>query len=571
MTDPAQELAELRSRLTLLEARVDGLAGPLVPIVPVPDRPAAVPAAPPTPIRFADPQDARDWTETLLDPRLLGWAGAVLALLGGIFFLIYAANNGWITPQMRVEGGALLAAGAFLAGLRLRAGDPDLVAARVVTGLGAAGLDLCVLAGGRVYHLLTPGQSLLAAAVVAAAATAAAWWADDDLLGAYAVASMLAVPALAAGETTLWTAWIVLATSGFGIALAAVRRWSLPAVAVLILATPQLAIAAARLPASLDTRTATAIASVLLLAVGGAVLSGRRVVHVGEALTCAALAVALVAAFELPPAHILGLSGPGVAMLGVAALYAFMALAASGATGAGETAIVSGLIALGLLGAASAMLLGSHHAAWEWAAESIALAVAYDRLRRHRYAVVALTYAGLAAAAALAFAPPTRFAIASPDPARGLGLIVAAAAAILVLTWALRRSEQAFRALRIGSVAAVGYAAALAILGLSAAALGSNPTAAEVAAAIARGQVLISGGAGVTGLALAWIGIARRSAAVRGLAALVLLAAAAKLFIFDLATLSPALRAVSFGAVGAALVVAAWVSGKLAERTAAPG
>ncbi len=117
---------------------------------------------------------------------------------------------------------------------------------------------------------------------------------------------------------------------------------------------------------------------------------------------------------------------------------------------------------------------------------------------------------------------------------------------------------------------AVVYTAALALLGLSAAALGAAPTAAEIASAFARGQVLISSVAGVAGLTLAWIGISRRSAAIRGLAALMLLAAAAKLFLFDLATLAPALRAVSFGAVGAALVVAAWVSGKLERRAPVP-
>ena len=568
---PVQEIAELRSRVAELERRID-----LLDPRPRPVAAAAAPARPFAPAPARDysgiqiaPRPGRDWTETLLDPRLLGWAGAVVALLGVVFFLVYAARNGWITPAMRVDGGFAAAATAFAGGWLWRRRSPDMVAARVVCGLGAAGMDVAVLAGSRVYHLIGSGSATLVAAGIAAAVVAAAWTAEDSLLATYGISSLLVMPAVAAGGLPLWTAPIVLVTAAAAVALSAARRWRAPAIATIVLAAPQLAVAAGVDPAIDHTlRIALAAAAVLLLAIGGAALTARRLGRTGEAMTSVTLLVALVAADRLAPAHLLGLHGAGIALVALAAGYALLALGARRLLPAApETAVVSAMLAVAMVGVAAAALIASPNVGYEWAAEAAALAIAGRRLDLRRYRIAGAIFAALSVVPALVATPPSRLAVATAHPAAGIGLVLAATLALAAVAWSAREGGAA-RATVAAAVAAGIYAAALCLLGAAAITLGHAPSQAEVNRAFAHGQVAISAAGALAGLALAWFGLRRASTRLRGIAVGVLAVAAAKLFLLDLSALDPALRALSFGAVGAALIAAGWLSGRLGMRTA---
>ncbi|MCE5325391.1 MAG: DUF2339 domain-containing protein [Planctomycetaceae bacterium] len=159
-----RSLSEALGRLANIERRIASGAMPAAPA-----RPASAPAAAPTPVTLAPapaapqapppipeleraPAPQRVWAEPTVPPAPAGesmesqigkkwmtWAGAVVLLLGAVFFLKYAFDNDWIGPTAQVflcalGGMVAIAAGIFCLEKKWR-----------ILGQGIIGLGLGVL------------------------------------------------------------------------------------------------------------------------------------------------------------------------------------------------------------------------------------------------------------------------------------------------------------------------------------------------------------------------------------------------------------------------------------------
>lgn len=199
-----------------------------------------------------------------------------------------------------------------------------------------------------------------------------------------------------------------------------------------------------------------------------------------------------------------------------------------------------------------------------WGATSALLALAWRPLREER---VWLAGGGLGCVTAVAtvahVTDPSRLVDASPHPASGLWVL----AVVTGAAWALALAVPPIGTERAQLV--IGSAAALTLYGLS---LGVLELAVWVSGAsvetdFQRGHTALSALWGVGALALYVVGLARDRRDLRVVGLVLFGLALAKLFLYDLSSLSSVTRALSFLAVGAILLAA----GFFAERIVRPG
>jgi uncharacterized membrane protein len=240
--------------------------------------------------------------------------------------------------------------------------------------------------------------------------------------------------------------------------------------------------------------------------------------------------------------------------------------------------VLLGTLASACLSLAAIALLGGGTRATALSLQAIALLVLCRRLPERRLQWSAL--AALAVAATLVLlrtAPPDvliavdRFPLldAGRFPTRllleSLASVLSLAGGLAVAAWAVRASALPHlrRVLLWLSVAAAAYAIAIAIvevglrIDLSQSAFEASHTVVSVIWALA-------------GAALVWLGLDRRSQALRALGMTLLSAALAKLFLFDLANLDAVARAASFIVVGLAALGVAIAYQRLSVAARAP-
>jgi len=109
--------------------------------------------------------------EIIAGTKWLNWAGIVLVTIGVLFFLKFAYDNQWIGPRGRIAIGAILGAGALIAGDRFRRrGYPILF--QSLTGGGLAAFYGCVYFSFQVYQLTGQRLSFFMLILVTALAVA---------------------------------------------------------------------------------------------------------------------------------------------------------------------------------------------------------------------------------------------------------------------------------------------------------------------------------------------------------------------------------------------------------------
>lgn len=179
-------LQELELQVGKLLERVSALEG---------ERTATPPRAATTPARHERSRPSRDPVslEDLLGGRVLGWAGGAAVVLGVAFFLVMAANRGWIDEATRVllafvGSTALLGAGLYL---HERKGRTQAALAAVATAIAA--LYVTLTAASQLYDLVDPVHALVFAALVGATATViAVRWSEPVVAGIGIVGALLA-------------------------------------------------------------------------------------------------------------------------------------------------------------------------------------------------------------------------------------------------------------------------------------------------------------------------------------------------------------------------------------------
>jgi uncharacterized membrane protein len=246
-------------------------------------------------------------------------------------------------------------------------------------------------------------------------------------------------------------------------------------------------------------------------------------------------------------------------------------------------------IALVVVGAALFLLLDDVWLVLALALASALLSPLALAVREIRFQAASAVYLLVALGYTLALeAPPRDFFWAAQHPGDGVPALVLVALAGVVfavcarheipaeraffswsepitlagLTDALRSWQPAYRAIGFVGAAVLGlYALSLGILDAA-----ERFSGASVATDFQRGHTAVSAVWGAVGLALLTLGLLRRSRGLRFAGFALFGLSLAKLFLYDLTTLSSLARALSFLAVGALLLLGGFFYQRLSER-----
>src|SRR5262245_49826699 len=424
-------------------ARSVALAPPPRPRAPVttssskpPPPPTGRPYRAPAPKPMEPPREI-DWG-ALFGPKALAVSGAVVTVLGIVFFFALAVNRGWIGPEARVALGTAASLLVFGAGLVARQRYGALHASVAAVGAGIAGGYATLLAATALYDLVPETAALLFAAAIAGMALVVSLaWRDELVAGIGLIGAMVA-PALLVidtGLTAVGTAFVALVLASSATVAVALRWRHLLAVSAII-AVPQVLVLfadRARPDASLLI-LAAAFCGIYLAAGIAWQLRGRPDTLDGTATTfvMGSAALAFYSAFALFSDSSRSARGADLLAYGAAygALGAFFLVRRSGRDLGSLLAALA--LALAAVGVADVFSGGS--LTYVWAAETAVLAWLARRMHELRFQLAALAYGALALVHALAFEAPLSHVFDPIEhPAAGVSSLLAVAAGLAVV------------------------------------------------------------------------------------------------------------------------------------------
>ncbi len=232
--------------------------------------------------------------------RVLGIVGAGVTLIGVTFLLVLAASLGWFGPVARVTLAGIVAAGLIVVATRVRRRDVASVGAVALaaTGYAVAYLDIVAVAGH--YRWIPPLGGIVLAALVAATGLVVALRWNTELLGLLVVLGAAAlIPALTGGLTLDAARYLVV----LGVASVVVHRdRSWPALQMARLAPAVLGTLAvlAELAPLRGTTLSTLLILGAALACCGAVTAAWMAIRFPRSAAIEGTALVLMAATVLP-------------------------------------------------------------------------------------------------------------------------------------------------------------------------------------------------------------------------------------------------------------------------------
>jgi uncharacterized membrane protein len=518
---------------------------------PVTSPPAQPPVAPPpaaTPV--APPPRSDNWIG-----KVLAVAGVAVTLVGVVLLLVLAAQAGILRPEIRVGMGALLAGGLVGAAFRLhtRPGGRVGAIALAATGIAAAYID--IIAVTTIYEWVPGAVGLVLAAAVAGGGLLIARTWNSEHLALLVLVPLLGLGPIVVGGITLLLVGFMIALSAATLPVQVGKDW--------------LAMHAARMAVSTVP---------LLIALVAVDSTSNRIGWLAAACGISALLALLSAVVLLP--H----SGHPVAVALLSAAGTLPVLAASLAVSRTTSAVMAATLAAVLLAMAlvgNRLTRSSRGVADVWSSTAavsllIAITVAFDGDVAGPLLLavsVVVAFAGRRSAVArwaavgfgvvggvfyLAYAWPdmlTRATVVStPDTVTILIASLLAIASAATITWSWAGREGADR--DVTGIMWVGAA----VVGMYAI------TMFTVTAGVLLGGEESGFFSGHMAATICWIALAaavfryavtvpraRRSLPIGAGLALVV-AAMAKLFLFDLGTLGGIFRVVVFIVVGLALL-----------------
>jgi hypothetical protein len=282
------------------------------------------------------------------------------------------------------------------------------------------------------------------------------------------------------------------------------------------------------------------------------------------------LALLSVSLFVYPTGYRLEDQWAGAALLGLAALYAALS-SVLGLRHARDASTAYWAIAIVLAIFADPLLLDGTFVVLGWAALGVAVAWLGGRVREPQLFIGAAAPVALSVIQAVAIqAPPNHLFTTRLHPAYGSGSIFIAALAVAGLAY-FARAE--LGRLGVFRNALWWLAGVLTVYGLSLLILelvewiSSAPLHTE----FQRGQTAVSAFWGLLGLALLYAGLKRNIRPLRIAGLVFFPIILAKIFLFDLPSLSSVTRALSFLAVGAVLLLGGFFYQRLmSDRDEAP-
>ncbi len=502
--------------------------------------------------------------------RGLAWAGGVITLLGIAFFFVLASQGGWVGPGARVLLGAGLSAGLLALAWRLRTTHGQAEAALASVGTGVAGLYVSLFAATKMYDYLPAAAGLPLAVAVAGVAVAIALLWSSEALALLGLAGAGLSPVLVQhGVTPLGMGFVEIVT-GAALVLWALRGWRIAPATATAIALPQLLVLIGH---HLDRNPPfgfTPFWQTVILVVGmwAIYVSAGFHRYLGRGLDSVAqqLFVSTSTGMVGVVAVMFSEGARGYAMLAVAAGYA-------GVTGLPwllgrpnrNLATILGGTALTAVLIGTAALLGGGSRAMVLSAEAALLVIVSRRLGEQRFQHAAVAYLGIAAVFTAVQAPfenlvefPPRNLLNANSRELDTHLLltsvasaVAFACSVAVLALAGSPMSTDVRAWRrlAGSLALASgiYAASLATLD-------GFVWLHMTHRSFENGHTVVSLIVAGVGVSLLVAGLSRHSTDLRSSGFVLLGAAVAKLFLYDLVTLNLMARAVAFIAVGLLLL-----------------
>ena len=524
--------------------------------------PAAGPAPQPAPEPM--PPTAAPHPQAQQQPprpeRSDGWIGTALAaagvavtLIGVALLLVLAAQAGLLRPEFRVGAGAVLAAGLVAGAMRLKTRPGGTVGAVALAATGIAAAYIDVVAVTTIYEWLSAPVGLVLAAVIGGGGlTLARRWDSQQLALLVLVPLAVLAPVVADGVSLLLIGFM-LALSAASLPVQLGKDWVAMFVARTAVCTfPMLvALASAAFGTDRNPGLAGACAAAAVLAVAGAVLL------LPKTSNRSLLAVA-TAGGALPVLFVSAVVGPLIAASIIAAVAAlFLAVVLAGNRLPGVAGVVRRIwSAVAAVHALVAVLVafGGRTGGAVLLVMSVVVAVAGRRDAIARW--VAAGFGAVGGAVYLSYSPPDLlFRAVELTTHSAVSTIIAsilavASAVAVVWSWAGRRDDDEMRLMWAGAVVVAAYAS----------------TMSTVTAGVLIGGVKGGFFAGHMVATIGWIAVAaalfayaaRQPRAQRSLpigGGLTLVAAAmAKLFLFDLGTLSGMFRVAVFIVVGLVLL-----------------
>lgn len=456
-------------------------AGP----APMAPRRVTPPPAPPRPPVAPRPQrEPVNWSklaEQAFAARTLAWAGGIATALGVALLFVLAASRGWVTPEMRVGLGVLVSLGLLGAAFDLDRRGWRADAILSAGGAGIAGLYATLWASISMYHFISEALGLPCAAAIAALAVALAIRVKQEPLAIFGIVAAMLAPTLVSQDVTGGGALFSFVIACAGLPLFWRYRWtwlllSIWGTAILTLA-----------PLFLTTHTglsSAVLAGALffcLFTVEALVCELRpkqrdRITDLGWLLLGTSGSLSFAVSFLYAGnREVLGRHLSGFVLLGVAALYALLAVTPLllRRRHADLTDLLAGF-GLAALATATGLLLGGPGMVCGWAAESVVMIAVSERLlRRHgsrrlRLTVASGVYLVLAAVQTLMITAPTEVHLSSVGAGSTGGSVALGAVTLAGIVFCFGLRVFAVRELRfvwLLPAAALGYLPVWALAG----------------------------------------------------------------------------------------------------------
>lgn len=576
-----RQLRELDQRLGRLEgwAAAASAAPPSVPAAPVREEPRPPRHRPRLEEESIDdlfPPRRRRPSRNLEDfatPRNLAIAGGIAVTLGLAFLVSYGISQGWISESVRVVLAALFSTALATTGVALLERHKRSAPATALLLTGLLGEFLTVVAATRLYDLLSIELGVALATLVGVAATLVALRRESEATACLAIAGTLVAPFLVGADYAPATLAFLAPIYVVAMAVTVIRRW--PFVYSISLSLMLVSVAAVQAGGEFSAPQAFAVAVTAAL-LSGAGLLGRSLIDRAEAPwqpVIYGVAAALIGALGylmIIEAGVPAQSDPALPDT-LAKVWLFFFAALSGLTAWRLHAV--GLVdsrraALTAAVAAFAWGLGEvvHGPAlvvsWSAAATVTVIAARHDWER-----LVGLCVAGLAVGHALIHEIPLDALLNGVDSLSSAWIAGGALVGLAALIWAygMPRWSAAAGATALGLLL---YLVSVTIIdlaqpGTAAFGAGSGISALDSAA---RGQVIVSSLWALCGLGLVIAGLRRGQSGWRSAGLVLLGLAAAKITVFDLASLSTAARTISFIVVGMVFLAAAFAYQAMVKR-----
>jgi len=158
--------------------------------------------------------------------RILAWAGGVVTLAGVVLLLVLAIQRGYLGPLPRVLLGAALGLVLTAIGTWLHRSPTARTGAYALAATGIAVVYLAVVAATTLYEFLPPWGGLLAGLAVTAAGIALAGWWDSQLLAIFVVVCCaVSAPIITHGFDALLLSFLLVLLAGTT-PVQLVKRWS---------------------------------------------------------------------------------------------------------------------------------------------------------------------------------------------------------------------------------------------------------------------------------------------------------------------------------------------------------